>query len=299
MKTADLIRLVVLAAIWGASFLFFRVAAPVLGPLVTAESRALLGGLALFIWFRATGADLEIREHWRAYLIIGLLNSALPFSLFSFASIYLSASYAVILNASAPMWGAIFSAIWLGERLTLKKVTGLLVGVLGVALVMGFGLPEPVPMLPWAAAACIFGTMCYALAGIYMRKYRRPLKSQGLATGSLLGAALVVLPLLPFYPVQSAVTVTVVLSVLALAFLCSTVAFAIYFRLMADVGPTKAMTVTFLMPAFGMAWGALLLDEHITLVMLGGCALILLGTALVFDLLRWPGRGTSVPEMKP
>ncbi|HEX7812571.1 MAG TPA: DMT family transporter [Burkholderiales bacterium] len=290
MKRADLARLFLLAAIWGASFMFFRMAAPVLGPLVTAESRALLGGLALFIWFRATGADLQFREHWRAYLIIGLLNSALPFSLFAFASIYLSASYAVILNASAPMWGAIFSAIWLGEHLTMKKVSGLFAGVLGVALVMGFGVPEPVPMLAWASAACLLATMSYALAGVYMRKYRQPLKSQGLATGSLLGAALIILPLLPLYPPPGAPTLPVVLSVLALALLCSTVAFVLYFRLIADVGPTRALTVTFLMPAFGMIWGALLLGEHITLVMLGGCALILLGTSLVFDLLRLPAR---------
>ncbi len=295
MKTADLIRLFVLAAIWGASFLFFRVAAPVLGPLITAESRALLGGLALFIWFRATGANLGFRDHWRAYLVIGLLNSALPFSLFAFASIHLSASYSVILNASAPLWGAMFSAVWLDEHLTLKKVSGLLSGMLGVALVMGFGVPEPVPMLGWASAACLLATMSYALAGIYMRKYRRPLKSQGLATGSLLGAALILLPMLPLYPPIAPPTLPVILSVLALALLCSTVAFVLYFRLIADVGPTRALTVTFLMPAFGMIWGAMLLDEHITPVMLGGCGLILLGTALVFDLLRLPGRKAAGP----
>jgi len=296
MRTADLIRLFVLAAIWGASFLFFRIAAPALGPLVTAESRALLGGLALFIWFRATGANLEFREHWRAYLVIGLLNSALPFCLFAFASLYLSASYSVILNASAPLWGAVLSAIWLGERLTVKKVSGLAAGVLGVALVMGFGVPEPVPMLAWASAACLCATLSYALAGIYMRKYRRPLKSQGLATGSLLGAALIILPLLPLYPPPAGPTMPVVLSVLALALLCSTVAFVLYFRLIADVGPTRALTVTFLMPAFGVVWGALLLDERITPVMLGGCALILLGTSLVFDLLRLPGRKAAATK---
>lgn len=294
MKAIDLTRLFVLAAIWGASFLFFRVSAPVLGALVTAESRALIGGLALLVYFRATGADLELRLHWRAYLVIGTLNSALPFTLFAFASIYLSASYAVILNASAPLWGAVFSAIWLGERLTMRKSLGLLMGVAGVALVMRLGVPEPTPMLAWASGACILGTMCYALAGIYMRKYAGRPKSQGLATWSLLSAALVILPLLPLAPSIGTLTPAVILSVLALSLLCSTVAFVVYFRLIADVGPTKALTVTFLMPAFGMLWGALLLDEHITLMMLAGCGLILLGTALVFGLLRLPStRGTT------
>jgi drug/metabolite transporter (DMT)-like permease len=294
MRVVDLARLFTLAAIWGASFLFFRVAAPVLGALVTAESRALIGGLALLVYFRATGADLEFKLHWRAYLIIGTLNSALPFTLFAFASMYLSASYAVILNASAPLWGAVFSAIWLGERLTIRKSLGLLMGVAGVALVMRFGLPEPTPMLAWASGACILGTMCYALAGIYMRKYAGRVKSQGLATCSLLGAAAVILPLLPLAPPPGSPTPAVILSVLALSLLCSTVAFVIYFRLIADVGPTKALTVTFLMPAFGMLWGALLLGEKITLVMLAGCGLILIGTALVFRLLRLPfRRGTT------
>jgi drug/metabolite transporter (DMT)-like permease len=293
MKRSDLARLFALAAIWGASFLFFRIAAPVLGPLVTAESRALIGGLALLLYYRATGVDLEFRSHWRAYLIIGALNSALPFSLFAFASMHLTASYAVILNASAPLWGAVFSAIWLGEQLTMRKSLGLLMGVAGVALVMRLGVPEPTPMLGWASAACILGTMCYSLAGIYMRKYSVRLKPQGLATCSLLGAAVVLLPLVPLVPPTGSPTVSVILSILALSLLCSTVAFVIYFRLIADVGPTSALTVTFLMPAFGMIWGALLLDEHITLIMLAGCGLILLGTALVFGLLRLPSRRRS------
>lgn len=293
MKRSDLARLFALAAIWGASFLFFRVAAPVLGPLVTAESRALIGGLALLLYYRMVGIDLEFRSHWRAYLVIGALNSALPFSLFAFASIHLSASYAVILNASAPLWGAVFSAIWLGEQLTMRKSLGLLMGVAGVALVMRLGVPEPTPMLAWASGACILGTMCYSLAGIYMRKYSVKLKPQGLATCSLLGAAVVLLPLVPFVPPAGSPTVAVILSILALSLLCSTVAFVIYFRLIADVGPTSALTVTFLMPAFGMIWGALLLDEHITLIMLAGCGLILLGTALVFGLLRLPFRRSS------
>lgn len=287
MKRSDLARLFALAAIWGASFLFFRIAAPVLGPLVTAESRALIGGLALLLYYRTVGIDLEFRSHWRAYLIIGTLNSALPFSLFAFASIYLTASYAVILNASAPLWGAVLSAFVLGERLTMRKSLGLLMGVAGVALVMRLGVPEPTPMLAWASGACILGTLCYSLAGIYMRKYSVRLKPQGLATCSLLGAAVVILPLLPLVPPTGPPTLAVVLSILALSLLCSTIAFVIYFRLLADVGPTKALTVTFLMPAFGMLWGALLLGEHITLVMLAGCALILAGTAVVFDLLRF------------
>lgn len=270
--------------------MFFRVAAPVLGALVTAESRALIGGLALLVYFRATGADLEFRMHWRAYLIIGTLNSALPFTLFAFASMYLSASYAVILNASAPLWGAVFSAIWLGEGLTIRKSLGLLTGVAGVALVMRFGLTEPTPMLAWASGACILGTMCYAFAGIYMRKYAGRLKSPGLATCSLLGAALVILPFVPLAPPAGPPTAAAIMSVFALSVLCSTVAFVLYFRLIADVGPTKALTVTFLMPAFGMLWGALLLGEQITLVMLAGCGLILIGTSMVFGLLRLPRR---------
>src|SRR4051812_46511100 len=111
MKTSDLTRLLLLAALWGGSFIFMRVLAPVLGPLVTADSRLIVAGLALLAYFRTIGFDPDWRRFWKHYLVIGIVNSALPFTCYSYAAQYIPASYSVILNSSAPLFGAIFSAL--------------------------------------------------------------------------------------------------------------------------------------------------------------------------------------------
>ena len=128
MNTASLIRLVALAAIWGASFLLLRIAAPVLGPAVLIEGRLLFAALFLFAVALALGKRLDVRRHWRHYLVIGLLNSALPFLLLAFAAQTLSASLLSILNATAPIWGAVVAASWAGTGLKLREASGLALG---------------------------------------------------------------------------------------------------------------------------------------------------------------------------
>jgi drug/metabolite transporter (DMT)-like permease len=189
MKTADYVRLIALAAIWGASFIFTRVIAPSLGAIWTAELRVLLGGAALLAWFRLAGFDAGLRRHWRYYLAVGTVNSALPFALYAYAAIHLPASLLAIVNATSPMFGTLFGALAGTERVTAN--------------------------------------------------------------------------------------------VLAVALLASAVAFLIYFRLIADVGATRALTVTFLIPPFGVLWGWLFLDEALPAGMLGGGVLIVSGTVLV------------------
>src|SRR5947209_19101309 len=134
MRRADAGRLVLLAAIWGASFIFIRVTAPVLGPIWMTEGRVLIGGLALAAWFAVTGFNPEWRRHIRFYAIVGLLNSAVPFSLYGFAGMHLSASVMSILNATSPMFGLLLGAAFASERITARKVAGLVVGAAGVAL---------------------------------------------------------------------------------------------------------------------------------------------------------------------
>src|SRR5262245_6325757 len=116
MKAGDVGRLVALAAIWGAAFLFTRVVAPQIGPLATAEARLLIGGGALAIYFWAVGADPQWRRWWAQYTFVGVINSALPFVLFAYAALELSAGMLSVLNATSPMWAAVWSAILLGER---------------------------------------------------------------------------------------------------------------------------------------------------------------------------------------
>ena len=281
MRTADLLRLLILAAIWGASFLFMRIVAPVLGPLLTAETRVTLAGFAMLLLMIATGRHMQFRTHWKQYLVLGALNSALPFALFSYAALTLPAGYSAIVNATSPLWGALAGAVMLDEKLNLRKCIGLVFGVAGVTLLVRLGPAAFTPQLMLAVLACVAAALCYGCAGAYSKKASANIAPPLMATGSQLGAALVLLPFLPLSPLRGEVTTFVMLFAALLSLLCSAVAYFIYFRLIADLGPTKALTVTFLIPLFALAWGRLFLQEEITAQTLAGCALVVLATWLV------------------
>jgi len=281
MTAADSARLVALAAIWGGSFIFLRVVAPVLGAAWTAELRVLLGGLALLLYFRVIGFDAALRRHWRAYLAIGSINSALPFAMFGFAAMHLPASLMAILNSTSPMFGMLFGALFAAERVTAAKLAGLAAGALGVALVVKPGGFDADPMFGWAIAAALGACACYGMTGVVLRRVGRDAPPRGVAAGNQLAAALVLLPLLPFLPPAGAPTLLVAGNVLALALLASGVAYLLYFRLIADVGALRALTVTFLIPVFGALWGWLFLGETLPAAAFAGAALIVAGTLLV------------------
>ena len=281
MRSADVLRLLALAIIWSASFVFIRVLAPVLGPIWVATARLLLGGAALVLTFVAMRSHLDVARHWRAYLFIGLLNSSVPFLLFAYAALVLPASYLVILNAALPLFGAVASAVWLGDPLNGRKLSGLAAGAVGVMLVSRAGPLTPDATFAVAVAASLGAVLCYALAGVWLKRRGAALQPMAVAGWSQLLGGLALLPLAAFAPVHGDITVPIAVNVLLLALLCSALAYILYFRLIADVGPTRAMTVTFLMPAFGMLWGWLFLDETITIPMLAGAALIVGGTAAV------------------
>lgn len=281
MRSVDLLRLISLAAIWGASFLFMRVLAPVVGVLWSAEVRVGLAGIALLIMMYVTGRAMNFRDNWKSFLILGTINSALPFALYSYAALSIPAGYSAIVNATSPLWGAVMGAAFLGERLTVRKMAGMAIGVLGVAFLVRLGPVEFTSKLVLAVLACVGATLCYAIVGIYTKKKLAGITPMQMATGSQVGAAFVLLPFLPLAPVQGEITATIAMVGIALALLCSAVAYLIYFRLMADLGPTKALTVTFLIPLFALLWGYLFLNEHITVNTAIGCAGVVLATWLV------------------
>ena len=276
MRRADTARLVLLAAIWGASFLFNRITAPVLGPVLTAELRTLIAGIALAVYFGVAGFNPEWRRWGRQYVIVGVLTSALPFLLWAYAALTLTAGLMSVLNATSPMWGALWSAVLLRERLNARKVLGLVIGVLGVALVTGPQAGEFVPVLAALAAA-----FCYGLAGGYMKRWASGVPSRGMAVGTQLAAGLLLIPFIAVSPPAVVPTPQVVASILALGLLCGAIAYVLYFRLIADIGATGALTVTYLIPVFGVLWGALFLGEALSVSMLAGGALVILGTVFV------------------
>src|SRR5688572_4335672 len=211
MRRADTARLLLLAAIWGASFLFNRIAAPTLGPVLTAELRTLIAGIALAAYFAATGFDPEWRRWARQYVIAGVLTSALPFLLWAYAALTLTAGLMSVLNATSPMWGALWSVVLLRERLNARKVMGLVIGVAGVALVTRPEAGELVPVLAALAAA-----FCYGLAGGYMKRWASAVPSRGMAVGTQLAAGVLLIPFIAISPPAMVPTPLVVASMLAL-----------------------------------------------------------------------------------
>jgi len=212
--------------------------------------------------------------------VVGLVNSALPFVMICFAEQTISASTAGILNATSPFFGAIAAAIWLGDSLTARKIGGMALGLAGVALLVGLQ-PEPLTLTTvLAVAACLAAALCYGLGGVYAKKQMQDVPSFALACGSQLSAAIVLTPVLPFVSVPGPVTSWIVFNVVALAVASTAIAYLIYFRLIADIGPSRALTVTFLIPLFGVLWGYLFLGEAITANMLAGGVLIVAGTAI-------------------
>ena len=280
MPPRALVLLVTLAALWGGSFVFMRVAVPAMGPVPLTFVRVTLAALVLFSLAAARRSVPDMRSRWRGFGAVGLVNSALPFVMICFAEQTISASTAGILNATSPFFGAIAAAIWLGDSLTARKIGGMALGLAGVALLVGLQ-PEPLTLTTvLAVAACLAAALCYGLAGVYAKKRMQGVSSFALACGSQLSAAIVLTPVLPFVSVPGPVTSWIVFNVVALAVASTAIAYLIYFRLIADIGPSRALTVTFLIPLFGVLWGYLFLGEAITASMLAGGALIVAGTAL-------------------
>jgi len=281
VKLADYLRLVALAAIWGASFMFLRIAAPSLGAIWTAEARVLLGGLALLAWFRFIGFDAALRRHWRYYLAVGAVNSAAPFALYAYAATHLPASLLSILNATSPMFGMLFGALYATERVSLPKLAGLALGAAGVALVARPGGYEAGAEFYRAVGAALGACCCYGYTGVVIKRFGEGVPARGVAAGNQLAAAVLLMPLAAIAVPAAAPSALVIGNVLALALLASAIAYLLYFRLIADVGATRALTVTFLIPAFGLLWGTLFLGETLPAGMLAGGILIVAGTFLV------------------
>ncbi len=277
----DLGLLTALGALWGASFIFIRVAATPLGPFALVEFRVFIAALALAVYAIFLGKSLGIRNRWKGFILLGGLNAAMPFTLISAAQIELTASFGAILNSTTPLFGAMVAAIWIGERLTARKILGLVMGVVGVAVLVGWSSMPITLALVLAVGASLTASLFYGIGSVYAKRNFTGILPLGLAIGQLSGAALVVLPAAALDAPTEVPSLPVAASVLALALLSTAVAYLIYFRLIASVGPTKTLTVTFLVPVFGVFLGAIVLGESIGGGTLAGLAIILASVFLV------------------
>ena len=285
---------VVLAAIWGSSFLFMRISAVEFGALPTASLRVTIAALFLFplVWMR--GLLPELRTHWRKVFFVGLLNSGIPFACFAFALLSITTGLSSILNATVPMFGALVAWLWLKDKPDGSRVLGLVIGFAGVAMLAwratgpgaGFKATADGATPGLAVLACLLACVCYGISASYTKRYLTGMPPLVTAAGSQIGASLgLALPAIWFWPAQMPGT-HAWLALLAVGVLCTGVAYIIFFRLIENAGPPRALTVTFLVPVFAVLYGVLLLGEHVTLWMLLCAAVIVCGTALSTGMIR-------------
>lgn len=281
MSWRVLIELVALAAIWGASFLFMRLLAPVVGAVATADLRMLSGGAFLGLVFLLLRFHAGLRKHWKAFLVIGLVNSALPFLLYSLAAQVLPASVEAVLNALTPAFAAVAGALFLKETLTGRKILGLVLGFVGVVIIVG-GINLGASPWAWAAVgACVLAPVCYAAGGIVTKRMSTGIPPKAVAYGSQLFAGLAFVPLLALAPPAHLPDGRTLGLLVGFGALCSGVAYTLYFDLFQRLGPTKTQAVTFLIPIFGVLWGVVFLGETPTLSFAVGSVVILGGTGLI------------------
>lgn len=296
MKPAHLAELLLLAALWGASFLFIRMGAHEFGPLALAGLRVAGASLLLLPVLLSRGEWPALRQHWRRIALVGLTNSAIPFVCYGVAALAITGGLSSIFNATTPLWGALIGWWWLGDRPTKHKALGLALGFGGVLWLAGghasFKPGEHGVSPALAVAACLLATLMYGFSANFTKRHLQGIPSMALAAGSQLSAAAVLVPLALWAWPTTPPAASSWLAVAALAFACTGVAYILYFRLIAHVGASQAMSVTFLIPAFAVLWGALFLGEAITPVMVAACGVILLGTALVTGLVTGFVRGS-------
>lgn len=299
MSPTLIAEFVLLAALWGSSFLFMHIGAAEFGAVPTAGLRVASGALFLLPVFLLPGVWPQFRRRAGAILFVGLLNSALPFALFSFAVLHIATSLSAILNATVPLSGAVVAWLWLKDKPGGLRSLGLLIGFAGVALLVlsksGFN-PTIAPAAGYmgltllAMGACLLATLCYGLAASFTKRHLAGVHPMATAAGSQIGASFALaLPTLWLWPSQP-VSATAWWAVLALGLLCTAVAYVLFFRIIEVAGPARALTVTFLVPVFALLYGVLFLNESITGWTLVCGAVILVGTGLSTGLVRWPDR---------
>jgi len=280
---------IALGAIWGASFLFMRLGATEFGALATAGLRVGIAALVMLpaLWLRRPADGMTLKR-WGWLMAVGAFNSGIPFALFSYAVLHQPTGLTSILNATAPMFGALVAWAWMRERPDISRCIGLVVGFGGVALIAHASgkLDGPAGVLP--VLACLGATLCYGIGAMLARLHLQGMSPVFSTAGSLAGATLVLaVPTVLAWPARLP-GAGAWLSVVALAVLCSAVAYFLYYGLIQRAGAARAMTVTFLIPVFGVLYGSLLLGEPVTGAMLAGGLVVLAGTVLATGLVRLP-----------
>jgi drug/metabolite transporter (DMT)-like permease len=283
VSLSDLAIFGVLGAVWGGAFLFLRIASPQVGPLWAAEARIGLAALVLIALF-GRRAWPTIRARLVPFTVVGITFSAIPFSLIAFGSVTLPTGVGALLNAATPIFTALVSAAWIGQKITGRAALGMGIGVAAVLVLVGWSPLPPGPGTILAVAAVLGATLSYAVAGTYIRRSLHDVPGVELATGQLAIGALVLLPVALLSGPPGVPSVDGVAALVAAAVVSTALAWPLYFRVLSHTTPMAASTVTFIVPAFGMLWGALALSEPIGPGLVAGFGLVIVSLFLVLGL---------------
>ncbi|MGZ5203962.1 MAG: DMT family transporter [Caldimonas sp.] len=286
MRPRDAAELIVLAALWGGSFLFMRLAVPAFGPVAVAALRVAGASLMLLPLLALRGEFGALLKHWRPIAVVGLTNSALPFLAFAYAAISIDSGVLAIFNSATPLFAAVIAWLWLADRMTPWRIVGLGIGFAGVVWIAAYKAGLHGGGTVWAILACLGATLCYGVSPSLTKRYLGGVAPLAVATGSQVAASVFLAVPAAFAWPAVAPAAALWLVIAALAFFCTGLAYILYFRLIANAGPTNAVTVTYLVPIFAVTWGGLFLGETLTWPLVAGCAVVFAGTALATGILR-------------
>ncbi|MFT8872406.1 MAG: EamA family transporter [Sporolactobacillus sp.] len=284
MTIKDFLVLNILGALWGASFLFMRLASPVLGPFLLIDLRVLLAGVALLLSVLAARQIPDYRHTWRQYFLLGALNAAVPFTLIASSELHLSASVSSILNATTPLFTALVARVWLKETLSTKKIISLLLGIGGVVVLAGWGQLGTSPVIWLSILFSLLAAVSYGFGGVYAKRAFASEPFLTVTIGQQLAAGMLLLPFsLPSAGRLMRLSIGMSCAVLALALICTAIAYILYFYLNRQVGPTKTSSVTLLVSVYGVIWGMLFLHEMASFGELFGMIIILSSVSLITE----------------
>jgi len=286
MRPHSVFELLLLSFFWGSSFLLIQVGVAEFGPAPLIFLRTMLAGLVLLLVLTFRREVWMLLRHWKQFIPLGLLDSSLPYMLSAYAALHIPSGTISVINAVTPLWGALVAWLWLGIRLTVTSVLGLLIGLVGITFLVWDRFELALSDSTLALTAAVLGPVCYALSACYAKKHLSSFSPFINATGSSLTSGVLLLPLAWYWWPTEPVSATAWGAALVLAILCSAVAYVLYYRLIQHIGPARAMTVSYLVPVVGLFWGWTLMDEHFSLRTLFGVLLIFTGLALANGLLK-------------
>jgi drug/metabolite transporter (DMT)-like permease len=286
MITRPFLELPLLGAIWGASFIFMKIGSPEFGPFLFMAMRTLVASLFLIPLLYIAKKQSALSGYWGKIFIVGSLNTAIPFVLFGWATLTLSAGNTAVLNGTTPMFGALVAYFWLKDTLSLSAIFGIFIGFLGVYFLMFDKILDENADVLLPTIAVMVAALCYGISASYTKMYLGGISPIALAAGSQISATILLLPISLFFLPDTMPSSPAILSVIALGVLCTGIAYTIFFRLIAVLGPSKTISVTYLIPVFGITWGIIFLGETINQWTIFGGALILLGVSLTTGVIK-------------